>query len=134
MDHALFVQAVRHAGIFVKFRPLSGYVQANPGCIFAPPYGFEEGRLVLLYRRSPYINQIQWPVLVEIVVRRRFGAKATVGNDAVGERETISLHIMPNQPLAYVLRRTLQELIFSGCTWYVPVMGLPNFLAQFIAA
>lgn len=89
VDHSFFVELVRHAGVFIEFGSASGYMQADPFGILAEADSPEEGGLVFLDGSTAYINEIQRPVGVPIIVRRCFGSETGVRYHSVGDSDTM---------------------------------------------
>jgi hypothetical protein len=70
----VLVKFIRHLGISLQFRTSTGYVQPNTTGIFTETDSLKEGRLIFLRGGTTYINEIERPILIQVVCRRGLGA------------------------------------------------------------
>ena len=111
VHYAVFVQFLCHARVFVQFRTTTCYMQADTFGVLTESNRFIERRLVLLYRRTTYINEIQRTVFIEIVGRRCYRTNTFIRYNTIRNGDTMRFDVMANQPVTYIIRRTLQKFI-----------------------
>ena len=73
------------------------------------PHGLKQCHLVLFTRQPANVDDLEWPLGVEIVGWHLAGTNALIGNHPVRDDLQTGVDVVVAQPVHHVLRRTLNS-------------------------